>query len=106
MLSHPLDESRTKEMFKFLHSTGVEIELQAIRRWAVEKQWEKASVKEFTDLARKINSGKRVVINYPGPTVLVEVSKRQQGNNRKSTAGDNSRYFNVNIISRKLRNKK
>ncbi|ENX4473370.1 DUF1889 family protein [Enterobacter roggenkampii] len=53
-------------MFKFLHSIGVELELQAIRRWAVEKQWEKASIKELTDLAHKINSGKRVVINYPG----------------------------------------
>ncbi|MHA0951348.1 hypothetical protein [Enterobacter ludwigii] len=38
MLSHPLDESRTKEMFKFLHSIGVELELQAIRNWAVEKK--------------------------------------------------------------------
>lgn len=66
MLSHPLDESRTKEMFKFLHSIGVELELQAIRNWAVEKKWEKASVKELTDLADKINSGKKVVINYPG----------------------------------------
>ncbi|WP_373226292.1 DUF1889 family protein [Enterobacter cloacae complex sp. ESBL7] len=66
MLSHPLDESRTKEMFKFLHSIGVELEQQAIRRWAVEKKWEKVSVKELTDLAHKISSGKRVVINYPG----------------------------------------
>lgn len=41
MLSHPLDESRTKEMFKFLLSIGVELELQAIRNWVVEKNGRK-----------------------------------------------------------------
>lgn len=66
MLAHPLDESRTKEMLKFLKSEGVPLDRDAIYSWAMEKDWQPKSAKELADLAGKIDEGKRVVIKYPG----------------------------------------
>ncbi|WP_156294057.1 DUF1889 family protein [Serratia oryzae] len=66
MLSHPLDESRTKEMLKFLNSEGVELEHSEILAWARGKGWEQRNAKELADLAERIGSGGRVVIKYPG----------------------------------------
>ncbi|MDW3776284.1 DUF1889 family protein [Kluyvera cryocrescens] len=66
MLSHPLDESRTKEMLKFLKGEGVPLNRDAIYDWAIGKGWESKSAKELADLAGKIDEGKRVVIKYPG----------------------------------------
>lgn len=66
MLAHPLDESRTKEMLKFLKSEGVPLDRDAIYDWAIEKGWQAKSAKELADLAGKIDEGKRVVIKYPG----------------------------------------
>ncbi|MGI1757333.1 DUF1889 family protein [Serratia marcescens] len=66
MLSHPLDESRTKEMLKFLKSEGVELEHGEILAWGIAKGWERRSAKELADLAERIGSGGRVVIKHPG----------------------------------------
>ncbi|WLJ46301.1 DUF1889 family protein [Edwardsiella piscicida] len=66
MLSHPLDESRTKEMLNFLKSEGVELDHGEILTWGLAKGWEHRNAKELADLAEKINAGRRVVIKFPG----------------------------------------
>ncbi|HGM5576226.1 TPA: DUF1889 family protein [Serratia marcescens] len=65
MLSHPLDESRTKEMLKFLKAEGVELEHSEILAWGRAKGWEPRNAKELADLAERIGAGGRVVIKYP-----------------------------------------
>ena len=66
MLAHPLDESRTKEMLKFLKNEVVQLIHSEILDWALARGWETKSAKELADLAEKINSGSRVVVKYPG----------------------------------------
>ncbi|HGE8350867.1 TPA: DUF1889 family protein [Serratia marcescens] len=66
MLSHPLDESRTKEMLKFLKAEGVELDHSEILAWGRAKGWEPRNAKELADLADRIGAGGRVVIKYPG----------------------------------------
>lgn len=65
-LTHPLDDSTAKELFKFLRSEGIYLDHTEIETWALKNQWLPRHAKQLAELAEKISSGGRVVIKHPG----------------------------------------
>ncbi len=65
-LTHPLDESTAKELFKYLHTLGVNLDYFEIYEWARKHGWEERHAKSLAELAAKIGSGGRVVIKHKG----------------------------------------
>lgn len=64
-LTHPLDESRAKELFKALHSCGVPLSYDAIYSLAISNSWPDRHAIELAKLAEKIGNGGRVQIKFP-----------------------------------------
>lgn len=64
-LSHPLDDSRAKELFKALHATGVPLSFDAVCSLAVANSWSEHHAKKLGELAGKIGAGGRVQVKFP-----------------------------------------
>ncbi|HFR4114933.1 TPA: DUF1889 family protein [Yersinia enterocolitica] len=63
---HPVDESRAKELFKFLKAEGVALESREIFSWGNRNGWDHGFTKKLAEWADKIYLGGRVVIKHPG----------------------------------------
>ncbi|WP_222422326.1 DUF1889 family protein [Yersinia mollaretii] len=63
---HPVDESRAKELLKFLKDEGVTFEGHEILAWGNRNGWDHGFTKKLAGWADKIHSGGRVVIKHPG----------------------------------------
>ena len=78
-LTHPLDESHAKELFKALHRHGVPLSPGEVYSLAVDNSWPERHAKELSLLADKIGKGGRVQIKHPRdwgePTVQQIISK-------------------------------
>lgn len=64
-LSHPLDESRAKELFKALHKEGIQLAYGVIRALALANDWPENHAKELAELGQKIGAGNRVIVKHP-----------------------------------------
>lgn len=64
-LTHPLDESRAKELFKSLHKEGIPLNANDVYSVAVENCWPERHAKKLSELAEKIGNGGRVQIKHP-----------------------------------------
>lgn len=64
-LSHPLDESRAKELFKALHSHSVPLSYEDVYSLAIANAWQERHAKNLAELAKKIGNGGRVQIKFP-----------------------------------------
>jgi len=64
-LSHPLDESRAKELFKALHKEGVRLDYGQIKTFALNNHWPEQHAKELAELGQKIGAGNRVIVKHP-----------------------------------------
>jgi hypothetical protein len=64
-LSHPLDESRAKELFRALHLEGVTLDYTSIKNLALENHWPDHHSTELAELGQKIGAGSRVVVKHP-----------------------------------------
>lgn len=64
-LTHPLDESRAKELFKALHKQGIQLNSSEIYSLAISNSWPERHAKSLSELAEKIASGGRVQIKHP-----------------------------------------
>ncbi|MFG6066982.1 MAG: DUF1889 family protein [Stenotrophomonas indicatrix] len=64
-ISHPLDETRAKELLKALHADGVPLNLAAIESLALANGWPKRHARSLAELAERIGNGDRVVIKHP-----------------------------------------
>jgi hypothetical protein len=78
-LSHPLDESRAKELFKALHKQGIQLLASDVYSVAIENSWPERHAKELSEIAEKIGNGGRVQISHPRgwgePTVRKIISE-------------------------------
>lgn len=72
---HPVDESRAKEMLKYLKSLGFPLPGDQIRIYGLTKGWSDEYIIRMANWADKINAGDRVVIKHPGQ--LTEVFKNR-----------------------------
>lgn len=72
---HPMDESRAKEMLKYLKSLGFPLAGEKIRHFGVSKGWSDAYTSKVAGWADKINAGGRVIIKHPGQ--LTELFKNR-----------------------------
>lgn len=64
-LTHPLDESRAKELFKALHKHGIPLNPDDVYSVAVENSWAERHAKKLSELAGRIGSGGRVQVKHP-----------------------------------------
>lgn len=63
---HPVDESKAKEMLKYLKSLGFPLLGDKIRDFGASQGWNEKYTTKIAGWADKINSGGRVVIRHPG----------------------------------------
>jgi hypothetical protein len=52
-IGHPGDETRARHMFKKLIAQGIELNPSAIKRWALQHQWDKGSAMQLAEFARE-----------------------------------------------------
>ncbi|WP_428945489.1 DUF1889 family protein [Pantoea sp. FN060301] len=64
--AHPMDESRAKEMFKFLKDLDNPISANDIRSHGAQNGWDSGFTKKMAEWADKVASGGRVVVKHPG----------------------------------------
>lgn len=64
-LTHPLDESRAKELFKALHKQGISTNVSDVYSLAIDNAWPERHAKTLSLLAERIGNGGRVKIKYP-----------------------------------------
>jgi len=64
-LSHPLDESRAKELFKALRAEKEPLPYDTVKELALSNQWPERHASRLAELAQNIGEGKRVVIKSP-----------------------------------------
>jgi len=72
---HPVDESRAKEMLKYLKSLGFPLLGEKIREFGLSQGWNEEYTSKIAGWADKINSGGRVIIKHPGQ--LTELFKNR-----------------------------
>ena len=81
-MSHPLDESRTKELFKALQKQGIPLRSQDVYNLAIKCSWPQRHAKELAALAERIGNGGRVQIKHPRdwgePTVKRIISELEE----------------------------
>jgi hypothetical protein len=63
-LSHPLDESRAKELLKGLHKQGIPLNSSDIYSLAIDNLWTERHARKLSELAEKIGNGGRVQIKH------------------------------------------
>ncbi|BES86271.1 DUF1889 family protein [Pectobacterium araliae] len=63
---HPMDESRAKEMFKYLKGVDNPISADAIYARGVQNGWDSGFTKKMAEWADKVASGGRVIVKHPG----------------------------------------
>ena len=64
-ITHPLDEARSKELFKALHVEGVPLTHAAVEALALANGWSERHARSLAELAERIGNGARVVIKHP-----------------------------------------
>jgi hypothetical protein len=64
-LTHPLDDSRAKELLMALKSKGIPLIGEDVYALAVENAWPERHARSFADLAEQIARGSRVDISHP-----------------------------------------
>jgi hypothetical protein len=61
-LTHPNDKGRAVELIKRLRDEkGITIPLDIVRQILIEKEWSTRHIKEFLDIVKKLNDGRRIV---------------------------------------------
>ena len=78
-LTHPLDESAAKELLKEIVSRGYTLNPSDIYAEAQSCGWSPKHAKSLSDLAKKISSGRRVVIKHSyrwNPEVFDEIENQ------------------------------
>lgn len=63
---HSMDESRAKEIFKFLKDNGNSVSADNVRTCGAQNGWDSGFTKKMAEWADKIASGGRVVVKNPG----------------------------------------
>ncbi|MDX2300219.1 MAG: DUF1889 family protein [Xanthomonadaceae bacterium] len=63
-LTHPLDESRAKELFKALHAYGEVLTYDQVEELALANRWPERHATDLAELAERIGNGGRVVIKH------------------------------------------
>ncbi|HGY2794576.1 TPA: DUF1889 family protein [Citrobacter amalonaticus] len=63
---HPQDESRAKEIFKYLKGLGHPLSGSEIIEYGRAKGWNEGFIKKMAEWADKVATGGRVVVKYPG----------------------------------------
>lgn len=63
---HPQDESRAKEMFKYLKGLGVSLTGSDVTQHGVAQGWSTGFTKKMTEWADKVASGGSVVVKHKG----------------------------------------
>lgn len=63
---HPVDESRAKEMFKFLKEIDNPVSADDIRSHGAQNGWDSGFTKKMAEWADKVASGGRVMVKHPG----------------------------------------
>jgi len=79
-ITHPVDESKAKELFKALREQGVPLIETEVLALAISNNWSEKHAKALAKLAQKIGDGGRVVIKRPlnwGVTTLEKINLHQ-----------------------------
>lgn len=63
---HPSDESRAKEMFKYLKQLGRPISAHDVQMHGTRSGWDAGFTNKMAGWADKVESGGRVVVKHPG----------------------------------------
>lgn len=63
---HPQDESKAKEMFKYLKDLGAVLSGDQVRGYGQSQGWNNGYTKKMAEWADKIATGGRVQVKFPG----------------------------------------
>jgi hypothetical protein len=77
-LTHPVDDSKAKCLFKALRKKGVALSEDEVLLLAIENNWPEKHAKKLADIAQRINDGRRVKIDREtswGETTLEKAIK-------------------------------
>ncbi|WP_024591353.1 MULTISPECIES: DUF1889 family protein [unclassified Pseudoalteromonas] len=77
-LTHPVDDSKAKCLFKALHKKGIALSEDEVLLLAIENNWPEKHAKKLADIAQRINDGRRVKIDRStswGETTLEKAIK-------------------------------
>lgn len=78
-LTHPIDESAAKELFKMLHKEAEQLPGSDVTMWAVSNGWQDEDARKLGELAEKIGNGGRVVVKHKdvwAPDIMAQIRAR------------------------------
>tara|TARA_B100002049_G_C16069658_1_gene372138 strand:+ start:806 stop:1156 length:351 start_codon:yes stop_codon:yes gene_type:complete len=81
-LTHPVDDSKAKCLFKALHKKGIALSEDEVLALAIENNWPEKHAKKLADIAQRINDGRPVKIVRPiswGETTADKIIQSHQG---------------------------